>query len=115
MKNFAVTLGLVLTLCSSLSAWAGALPIDSGLEALVLGQKDRIQAELPETLMGLEIDFSTLRCVAIGTSMLGSCVARATRVQGAYATPAFVQIGVKQPEDDEGVRFDVQLLLAQAW
>jgi hypothetical protein len=99
-------------------AHANGASDDERLVLLVKGQLSQIQAEMPAPFNDLAfvLEEESLRCVAFPGSMLGSCII-AGKMQDRGGTRSFLQIGVKQAEEDgqEGVRFETRVILSWAW
>lgn len=113
MKNLVQAAALVFAL-SPLTAFADAAQDDARITQLV--KAHLAEVTLPSGHVGNELQASTLRCVAIPGSMLGSCVVRGLEtVCGGATVPHFYQIGVVQDPDAEGVRFEAHLIMADAW
>ena len=111
-------LNLILALCAMPSLYAAEMPADHRLVLLVRGQIARIQSEFTDPiLLGMTIEPSSVRCVAFDGSMIGSCIARASGLRSGFTTSSFLQIGVKEADEDgqEGIRFATQVLLRQGW
>lgn len=108
MKYLLVVLALGLNF-----AFAGESADDARLARLVAAHLAEVA--LPAGHEQAALQPHTLRCVAVPSSMLGTCVVRGLRKEHGFEVAAFYQVGVMQADDEEGVRFEARALIRNGW